>query len=967
MGPAPNEHLHETGAPHGALSALLQELVKAPPDSVGSAWARELRPGDQVGRFRIVRELGRGGFGVVYEADDLELARRVALKALRPRRSGEELAADWIRREAEAAARLDHPAIVTLFDVGTSDGSPYLVMELLRGETLAQRLERGALPLGEALRVGLELARGLAHAHGRGLLHRDLKPANVFLCEDGRVKILDLGLAHLLGTPGAPGSGTPGYMAPEQERGEPIDARADVFAAAATLREMVTGQRGGGPAGGARLPAALARLLDRGLAADPGGRPRDGAAWLADLAAVEAAVERPRRLRRVALFVGAGLALGSVAAWLVAGQVGRVPLAGPDGRIAVAVGDFVNQTGDAELDGLSGMLVTSLEQSKLLRVLTRSRLAEALQGAGRESTTRIDETLAREVGKRLGVRALLLASIRRLGDAYAVELRAVDPERDEYLFTVKEQANGKGAVLALLDRLSERTRAALREGAAEVAAAAVPVARATSENFEAYGHYFRGKQLSDDKRGKEAIGEYRAAIALDPTFAMAYLALAQEGAWTGMPEEEERALMAKAVAQLDRVGEKERLLILAWKAHLDGQYQEAKRRYDEAVARWPDDKDLLFQAGDLRLHFNDARNPVDTAEALSLFERVLKLDPRWEYAFQHQLWCLEGLGRQEEALTRARAWAELVNDERGLYWLKQALWMSRRWDEAVEVARRRLERVPNTVARWDVAVGLLLAGRYAESESFLRALLAADLPDREKNYFRDYLACALAAQGRRAEALRELERRGASGAARGRVIHLVGDGADEAARREVVKLASTLGQTDSAPWPALAALWLGERAAAAKLAGGMLDGKGDPFEQVYRGALAWQEGRLDEAGALLRPPAVQWADTIQAPDSRPFARLVLARVELARGDRAAAVASLERLRLNPGPMSRYITWSWVAPAGQLLEARTLADLGRREEARRLVADLLARWKRADAGYKLAAEARVLAAALDAQR
>ncbi len=199
----------------GALSALLQELAAAPPSFTESGdWDAGLRAGAVLGRFELVRELGRGGFGVVWEAKDCELGRRVAFKAVRAG-ARRYLREERLLREAEAAAQLSHPNIVTLYDVGRSSGGPYLVLELLEGTTLAERLrDGGGLGPREALHVGAEVARGLAHAHGHGVVHRDLKPENVFLCRDGRVKVLDFGLAHAFGHRIQAG-GTSGYMAPE--------------------------------------------------------------------------------------------------------------------------------------------------------------------------------------------------------------------------------------------------------------------------------------------------------------------------------------------------------------------------------------------------------------------------------------------------------------------------------------------------------------------------------------------------------------------------------------------------------------------------------------------------------------------------------------------------------------------------------------------------------------------------------
>jgi serine/threonine protein kinase len=280
----------------GQLTALLQAIAALPAGGGALPDAPELLPGAELGRFRIVRFIGRGGFGVVYEAHDDVLHRSVALKTLRKRGSAT-VPQERLLLEAEAAARLSHPNIVTLHDVGTSEGGPYLVMELLRGESLAARLSRGPLPPAEAVRVAWEVARGLAHAHGHGVVHRDLKPANVFLCAEGTVKVLDFGLAQAFGKP-LPDGGTPAYMAPEQRTRAPEDERTDVFALGVVLYQMLTGERPFGLEGNQPLwrrarpleivqSPALANLVERMLAHDPVRRPRNGGAVADELAAIQ--------------------------------------------------------------------------------------------------------------------------------------------------------------------------------------------------------------------------------------------------------------------------------------------------------------------------------------------------------------------------------------------------------------------------------------------------------------------------------------------------------------------------------------------------------------------------------------------------------------------------------------------------------------------------------------------------------
>jgi serine/threonine protein kinase len=219
-----------------------------------------LDPGSRLGPYEIVAAIGAGGMGEVYRARDTRLHRDVAIKVL-PAGSVVELdRRTRFEQEARAAAALNHPNIVAVFDFGTEDDAPYIVSELLEGETVAERLRQGPLPVRAAVDYAIQIARGLAAAHDRSIVHRDLKPANVFITTDGRAKILDFGLAKLtqpltalptdsvvpttaVGTTPGMAFGTVGYMAPEQVRGQVVDYRADIFAFGVLLYEMVTGTR----------------------------------------------------------------------------------------------------------------------------------------------------------------------------------------------------------------------------------------------------------------------------------------------------------------------------------------------------------------------------------------------------------------------------------------------------------------------------------------------------------------------------------------------------------------------------------------------------------------------------------------------------------------------------------------------------------------------------------------------------
>ena len=239
-----------------------------------------MRRGDRVGCYTIERRLGAGGMGEVWRARDERLGRDVAIKLLLPHPERDAGRVSALQDEARAAGALNHTNVLTVHDVGDHHGAPYLVTECLEGESLRARLSRGPLGLDAALDVAAQVARGLSAAHAHGIAHGDFKPENIFLVADGRVKILDFGLATLRAsharrasrsrpaTPPLP-MGTVSYMAPEQLRGEPADQRADVFALGVVLRETITGRRPGGhrargaaPAAGGAGAAAFRRCLE---------------------------------------------------------------------------------------------------------------------------------------------------------------------------------------------------------------------------------------------------------------------------------------------------------------------------------------------------------------------------------------------------------------------------------------------------------------------------------------------------------------------------------------------------------------------------------------------------------------------------------------------------------------------------------------------------------------------------------
>ncbi len=960
------------GGPADGLTRLLEELARTPEVKLAEVWQHHLAPGEVVGRFELIREVGRGGFGIVYEAKDRDLGRRVAFKALRPGRALDEKQVEGLRREAEAAAQLNHPNVVTIHDFGSCSSGPYLIMELLRGEALSQRLDDGPLSVGEAVRIAREVAQALVHAHAAGVVHRDLKPANVFLCERGAVKVLDFGLAHLFGVAGTRG-GTPGYMAPEQCRGGAEDERTDLFGLGVLLYRMLTGRLpfevmngrsavlDEGPSPEPRdedIPDRLSHLVGRLLAKDPAARPASALEVADDLAAVERALDPAtlalRRRRWLGLALAVLLAGGGGAAaglWMRALNVRALE------HMTVAVADFANETGDPQLEGLSALLITSLEQSHRLSVLTRSRMRDELRKLGRGEVDRIDESLAREVGRATKTRALLLASMRRFGDAYSVELRALDPRDDRYLFAISEQVSRKDDVPALIDRVSERARRALRERDDDVRDARVEMGEAVTKNLDAYQHYFRGVECME--RPRENLEWYgctdffRASVAADPNFALAHYQLAYLGSTINVSGSAtvERAFidaeLAAALRDEAQLPARERSLVLALKAHLSGDDSGALLRYDDLIRRYPDDKHALFLAGNLLYDRSDYPG------AVPYLQKAADLDPFYENAVRNLVHALGKLQRKDELRALLDRWSRLPQNGalraaavRGAVWLGDL-------DQALTEARRNAAGATDPSPLLDLAIVQFTRGEFEASEQTLRGAMAA-YPGHPR--LGVLLTTPLSAQGRQRDALAQLSAgQTASPSVGAWEAHLT--------RARVVV------QSQSAPivWSEIQPVVASNPEAAATLAADLAV-LGDirhaaelrdhlrprtPDRELADAVLTWRAG--DTATALARLKALDALEPI--PDWGLPPSYVIAEIASDAGEYIAVLEAARRFRS---------IWShlggrggWTVPRMLYLEALALARLGRTADARLALDRLLAETKHADTDAKLVREARIL--------
>jgi tetratricopeptide (TPR) repeat protein len=682
-----------------------------------------------------------------------------------------------------------------------------------------------------------------------------------------------------------------------------------------------------------------------------------GLAWAFDLThrgiertkppegATPAAAARMASARPAIVLVTAGAVIGAAVAGLAGWHLwGRAPAPGPDGRITVAVADFVNDTRDGDLDGLSAQLITSLEQSQRLRVLTRSRMVDVLRQLGKPAVPVVDEMLGREMALSAGVRALVVASIRRFDDLYAIDLKVLDPSTSEYFFTLKEERSGKASIPGMIDRLSEKARERLRETPAQVSASRVSVADATTRSYEAWQQYFEGTKLEAAFKYEAAIARYRKAVEVDPHFALAWYRIAYLGefAWW-FPPEERRAAMAAAIREIDRVPAKERMLFRAWKAHMEKHPEEAHAVYSQAAEAFPQDKDVLYLAGDL--HFHERRY----AEALPWFEKALALDPAWPEALGHVVDTLSFLGRDEEAVTIARGWVERAPGTASRIALATALVKVGRREEAVEVARRTVAEDPEMTTF--LAGKLIQAEHFEEATDLLRPLARAGVANRADNAAT--LLLALTYQGRIREALEVVEDHAGLPGSPSWFGLGMGWNVLAAGRNNPAALGKALALDEAdirrgLPGSQFTCWYLkvGQDREAARAAARVTD----PDERrLYDALLAWR--RKDVTTAL---EGLRTLD--QVPTRNPWVVWWHAYVAHDAGEDAEAIAATDRFEVVKG-----FNPATGGEAAELLYRKALSQerLGDREAAKATIERLLGWWKRADPDLPLLAEAKAL--------
>lgn len=565
--------------------------------------------GRTLSHYRIVEKIGVGGVGVVYRAHDEQLDRDVAIKVLRPGSLADEAARKRFRKEALSLARLNHPNIATIHEFGSENDLDFLVTEYIAGMTLDAKLAAGALPAPDVFRLGLQLAQGLSAAHSQGIVHRDLKPGNLRLTTDGRLKILDFGLAQLMPQASDQGltvtltqsqevTGTLPYMAPEQLRGEPPDARSDVWSAGAVLYEMATGQRPFVEKNPALLinsilnktveqaaqinpavPAVLDEVIRKALAKDPSQRYQTAGELAVGLelqTSTGSVLSPPKPAAqshtRTLVIVVAALAIVIAAAaggyWLTHRKKEAAVSSLAQRRRSIAVLGFKNLSGNPEKSwlstALSELMTTELSQGDQMRTIpgesvSQMRASLALPDADSYS----QQTLTR-IRQNLGSDDVVVGSFLPLGDGMLrLDLRLQDTAGGETLASVSEKGT-ESEIDSLIAKAGAELRAKLGIAALsdEQSAAVRTSLPSKPEAARLYAEGIEKLRLFDELAARDLLEK---AVAIDPSYAPAHSALAQ--AWLTLGYDAKAKDQARRALELSSKSSGEERLLIEGRAH----------------------------------------------------------------------------------------------------------------------------------------------------------------------------------------------------------------------------------------------------------------------------------------------------------------------------------------------------------------------------------------------------------------
>ena len=636
------------------------------------------KPRDSFAHYEIRSQIGSGGMGDVYLADDTKLGRKVAIKFLHEKFSKEEDLLNRFIQEAKAASALNHPNILTVYEIGEHDGKHYISAEYIDGKTLRERMKQ-RLTFDETLSIMVQTAEALSAAHQAGIVHRDIKPENIMVRSDGYVKVLDFGLAKLTEINHTDGEeqtkklvktnpgvvmGTVAYMSPEQARGKNTDARSDVFSFGIVLYEMLTGKV---PFAGEtmtdvlssiisiepqpittlapQLPKELQRIVQKTLRKKRDLRYQTTRDMLVDLKDLRDELQLEAKLEQTA--VPNKPDSGQISAPRHSTSSGASLSGGVKDSLLLT--EFENSTGEAIFDQTLKMaLAFSLVQSPFLDIVPDSRVSQTLRLMGRKPNERVTKELGEEICMRQNLKAFITGTISSFGETYVLTLEAVNARTGESLGREFEQVNSREDILTALGRAATGIREKLGESLSSIEKFNVPGESITTSSLEALKIFVLGREQVVNGKQFEAIPFYKKALEVDPEFALAYTELAvvyrNTEQWKSAAE-----MSAKAYDLRDTVSETEKLRIIYYYHNfITGEMDKAIETLELWRNTYPN-----FVVSYVSL--SDSYERLGQSEKAIAFAREgLKLDPNYATIYMNLVESLVSVDRYDEVKETCR-------------------------------------------------------------------------------------------------------------------------------------------------------------------------------------------------------------------------------------------------------------------------------------------------------------------------
>jgi len=676
INPDDSQYCSKCGTSLGEIDDTLTHTPSTPPSGEDTLY---FTPGDSFGpRYKIIEEVGRGGMGRVYKAEDKELGITVALKMIHPEYSSKRHIIERFKKETLLARSISHENVIRIYDLGEVDKIKFISMDYIKGQSLKELiLTSGILSVETAISITKQISEALKVAHQKGVIHRDLKPQNILVDSSGKVYVTDFGVAKSVEVmeDSAPGIiiGTIQYISPEQAKGEKADPRSDLYSLGIIIYEMLTGEK---PFKAEtytgyiqkhihekpplpskinpNIPVYLEKIILKCLEKNKEHRYQEAQQIISDIESEKVATRpifpriRVKKFRKSAYAVILALIFMLVAyLW-----IGRERLVRPnpqaDSRVSIAVMPFENNTGDVNLIHIQRMLhnfmIRDLHQSKFIKVLSDDRIFQILQRMKQSESGQYTSELLDRIAFETKVGYFILGGYAKAGENFWINARVQDAGTHEIISTMEVKGSGEESLSPMVDELTRKIKPIFGFTETEIAGDVDrDIGKILTDSTEAYRYYVDARRLKFERKYEQSIALLEKAVNLDPEFAMAYFEMSTNYSYLAQPNLSEKYLL-KSLDYSDRLPDKEHYLLQGYV--LDTLFKSPKKaleNYKKILALYPNDDETYLLVAAVY------RNIEEWDLAIENCEKALFINPNNEVAYNNLSLAYTAKGLYDEA------------------------------------------------------------------------------------------------------------------------------------------------------------------------------------------------------------------------------------------------------------------------------------------------------------------------------